>query len=297
MNHGMSISLMDINPTVDRLLKDGADLAISISGGADSDAMAILLSRFYFERGWTGRIMLVHADLGRAEHLVTPAYIERFAERINLPLTVLSGKDLIDVIKARADKLAGQDIPPFPSAKARYCTSDLKRNPISTWLRHWAGKDGRVICAMGLRAEESPSRAKRPVLSERQGVHTLTRSCWDWLPIHHLTKRQVWETIGYSLEELRHIQSVSSHLTPSEVFESDFKAHPAYALGNDRLSCGLCIFGSLGDLQRGARQNPDVYRELVEVERSSGFWFQPNRSLEDVAPELLGLQPKQPQLL
>jgi hypothetical protein len=76
-------------------------------------------------------------------------------------------------------------------------------------------------------------------------------------------------------------------MTPDQIFETSFKAHPAYALDNERLSCGLCIFGSLRDLRNGARQNPEVYREYVQLEVESGYAFQPRRWLGDIAPELL----------
>ncbi|NJL42120.1 MAG: hypothetical protein HC899_39925 [Leptolyngbyaceae cyanobacterium SM1_4_3] len=41
------------------------------------------------------------------------------------------------------------------------------------------------------------------------------------------------------------------------------------------------------DLRNGARQNPEVYREYVQLEVESGYAFQPGRWLGDIAPELL----------
>lgn len=276
---------------IDHALKRGFDLAISISGGKDSDAMSRLLyhMRFHQPRGWRGRIILLHAHLGRAEHLLTPRYIARFANQLGLPLYLVDGGDLVDVMKARKAKLEaqGKQAPFWPSAQARYCTSSCKRDKLSAFLRTWGGKTGKVICAMGLRAAESSSRAHKPIIQPRVGVQTQSRTAYDWLPLHHFTIAEVWNAIGYSLDELHSLQTQFKGMTPDQIFETSFKAHPAYALGNERLSCGLCIFGSLGDLRNGARQNPEVYREYVQLEAESGYAFQLGRWLGDVAPELL----------
>lgn len=282
---------VSLPPPIDHALKSGFDLVVSISGGKDSDAMTRVLHhmRFHQSRGWGGHMILLHSDLGRAEHQITPRYIAHFAQQIGLPLHVIAGSDLVDVIQARKIKLEaqGKNIPFWPSAQARYCTSDLKRNPINRFLRHWSGKQGRVVCAIGLRAEESTSRAKKPIMKERIGVQTQTRIAYDWLPIHHFTLSDVWNAIGYEPDEIRAIQEQSRGLTPEQLLIAHPDFHPAYSQSNDRLSCALCIFGSLGDLRNGAVQNPTVYREYVQMEIDSGFSFQAHRWLGDVAPDLL----------
>lgn len=279
---------------IDQALKAGFDLAISVSGGKDSDAMTRLLHhmRFQQQRGWTGNLILLHADLGRAEHRITPSYIQRFSTTMGLPLHVVSSGDLVDTIKTRKARIEaqGKDVPFWPSARARYCTSDLKRAPISAFLRKWAGKQGKIICAIGLRAEESSARAKREISKRREGVHTQSRTAYDWLPLHYFKAADVWAAIGYSLEELKSIQQRSRGMTPEHVFQTPFRAHPAYALGNERLSCGLCILANMGDLRNGAIQNPTVYREYVALEIESGYSFQSQRWLGDAAPELLPLE-------
>lgn len=278
-------------PQIDHALKSGFVLMVSISGGKDSDSMTRILHHMRFQqaRGWNGDMLLITSNLGRAEHQITPQYIEQFAQQMNLPLHVIDGGDLVDVMKARKVKLddQGKNVPFWPSAKARYCTSSTKRDPISRYLRHWSGKQGRVVCAIGMRAEESSARARKPVVKERVGVHTKTRTAYDWLPIHNFTSRDVWNALGYELEDLRAKQEQCKGLSPETVFHMQLGAHPSYFLGNERLSCALCILGSLGDLKNGAAQNPAVYREYVQMEIDSGYSFQPQRWLGDVAPEYL----------
>lgn len=107
----------------------------------------------------------------------------------------------------------------------------------------------------------------------------------DWNPILDWSVTDVWEAIGHSMAELRarrHLWSVGQKASALD----GWLAHPAYVLGNERLSCALCILGSPGDLENGARHNPELFAELVEMERSSGFTFQQDFSLVELAEEL-----------
>src|SRR5690606_6236044 len=63
-------------------LRTGAVLVLSISGGKDSDAMTLSLLEQRARENWPGAVCLVHADLGRAEHRVTPQYVDKFHRRI-----------------------------------------------------------------------------------------------------------------------------------------------------------------------------------------------------------------------
>ena len=61
------------------LLRNGAALVLSVSGGKDSDSMAHHLLDLRQSEGWSGEVMMLHADLGRAEWSQTPEYVENFA--------------------------------------------------------------------------------------------------------------------------------------------------------------------------------------------------------------------------
>jgi len=103
--------------------------------------------------------------------------------RFGLPLHVVrnSNKDFFSMVRHR--KM-------FPSPKHRQCTSDLKRGPIQTWIRQNLSGESLIVNCMGLRAEESPARAKQPELkvsSQSNGRRTVM----DWLPIHHWTEAEV----------------------------------------------------------------------------------------------------------
>ncbi len=155
-----------------------------------------LLERRQVE-GWTGEVVMLHADLGaRVEWQQTPDYVQHLAQRKGVPLQVVrwTHGDLIDRIWQRYHKDPSR--PCWPSAKMRYCTADLKREPINRWLRN-TFPTGNVICAMGLRAQESHTRAKRQSFTLRvnSSAPTKGRFVYDWLPIHDWMETDVWDCI------------------------------------------------------------------------------------------------------
>jgi 3'-phosphoadenosine 5'-phosphosulfate sulfotransferase (PAPS reductase)/FAD synthetase len=250
-----------------QLLRAGAALVLSVSGGKDSDAMCHHLLEHRQTEGWSGEVVMIHADLGtRVEWQQTPDYVQNLAQRKGVPLHVVrwTHGDLIDRIWQRYYKDPSR--PCWPSAQMRYCTADLKRGPISRELRRLF-PSGTVICAMGLRAQESQTRARRPTFSRRTDTSAPTkgRFVYDWLPIHDWTETAVWDCIR------RH---------------GDIH-HEAYSLGNHRLSCALCVLASLNDLINGAVHNPDTYREYCQIEAVTGYSFRKDFWLSDLKPELL----------
>jgi 3'-phosphoadenosine 5'-phosphosulfate sulfotransferase (PAPS reductase)/FAD synthetase len=259
----------DDPPNLDavQLLREGAALVLSVSGGKDSDAMCHHLLERRQTEGWTGDVVMIHADLGaRVEWQQTPDYVQNLAQRKGVPLHIVrwTHGDLIDRIWQRYYKDPSR--PCWPSAQMRYCTADLKREPISRWLRN-TFPTGNVICAMGLRAQESHTRAKRKsfTLRTNSSAPTKGRFVYDWLPIHDWTESDVWDCIR------RH---GNIH-------------HEAYSLGNHRLSCALCVLASLNDLINGAVHNPATYREYCRIEAVTGYSFRKDFWLSDIKPELL----------
>lgn len=258
-------------PDIEAVLDGGGALALSVSGGKDSDAMTWRLLHEYQQRGWSGEICLIHADLGRAEWHNTPAYVQSLSERTSLPLYVdrHHAHDLIAHIRARMDKLRAEGklatTPPWPSLKNRYCTSDMKRAPIDRWIRNHFPR-GNVVCAIGLRADESTARARKPIYELREDCCASFRTVWNWNPIHHWAVDDVWSCIATYGDGLH---------------------HPAYTLGNHRLSCALCVLADINDLMNGAVENPDTYRELCQIEVESGWAFKEDLWLGTLQPHLL----------
>src|SRR5262249_23468515 len=169
----------------------------------------------------------------------------------------------------------------FPSPAARYCTSDMKRNQVQKLFTRLAdasrsrgGFPVRILNCLGLRAEESPARAKRlPFLTDERASNSRhTVDCW--LPIHDWTVQQVWERIKAS--GVRH--------------------HPAYDLGMPRLSCCFCIFAPRSALLLAGKHNPQLLAEYVAVERQIGHTFRLELPLAEVQAALAHGEPPGPVL-
>ena len=108
------------------MIRAGALVAVNHSGGKDSQAMAVLLSRIVLP----GRLVAVHAPLGEVEWPGTVEHI-RATLPAGVPLIlapVTSGKTLLHSIEERGR---------FPSPAVRWCTSSLKRGPIERELRRY----------------------------------------------------------------------------------------------------------------------------------------------------------------
>jgi 3'-phosphoadenosine 5'-phosphosulfate sulfotransferase (PAPS reductase)/FAD synthetase len=190
------------------------------------------------------------------------------AAALDLELHVVrrsDGRDLLERIRDRREAV-GPDKPFWPSSKTRYCTSDLKREPINKLLRKWT----HIISAEGIRKLESKARANKPCWAPRKRILSQTREAHTWNPILDWTEDDVWAALGGRDGDL---------------------VHPAYGMGNERLSCALCVFGCDGDLVNGARNNPQLFDALLEMERDSGWRWTQSRSLEEVKLCLDGKAP------
>lgn len=224
---------------IEDIIARGALFVINHSAGKDSQAMAILLRRLVPDN----QLLVIHADLGGVEW---PGNVDHIKATLpGLPLIVCrnENKTFLEMVERRGK---------FPSPQQRQCTSDLKRNPIEREIRRYLKANphfnGLVVNCMGMRAEESPGRAKLQTLKLNRGNSVAGREWYDWLPIHRLTTTEVFAMIR----------------------EAGQEPHPVYKAGMTRLSCCFCIMASKADLQTAARLNPALYRRYVELEKKIG---------------------------
>ena len=210
------------------LIDQGASFYCSHSGGKDSQAMyALVQQRIPFDQ-----IVVVHADLGEVEWRGVQDHIRNTIDHsLNV---VRANKSFSDMVRHRAK--TRPEVPSWPSSSQRQCTSDLKRNPIQTFIRRDMKRRGATLAVscMGLRVEESAARAKRPEWSINKTLSKAGRTVYDWLPILSWTEAEVFAKIR-------------------EVGQQPFWA---YSAGNKRLSCVFCILGCAGDLANGKKHRP-----------------------------------------
>jgi 3'-phosphoadenosine 5'-phosphosulfate sulfotransferase (PAPS reductase)/FAD synthetase len=180
-------------------------------------------------------------------------------------------------MEERLVQLEGTGKPFWPSSAQRYCTSDLKRDPINTWLRQFP----HVVSAVGIRAQESTHRRQAPLWMPNTRLSTRTRKALVWHPIHSFRLPDVWEACGVSQEELDERRGLFRMGLVAAALKG-WRVHPAYVFGNERLSCVLCVMGSQNDLRVGGRHNPGLLREYLEMEERSGCAFKKGCSLSSL---------------
>ena len=246
-----------VPPDCQEMIRRGALVSISTSGGKDSQAMTILLARIVP----LDQLVAVHAPLGEVEW---PGTIEHIAATLprDVPLIlapVASGKSLLQRIEERGR---------FPSSNARYCTSDHKTSPIQRELRRYLKANprfgGRLVNAMRMRAEESAARARKIPWRRNDRMSVAGREVFDWLPIFDLSADDVFRVIRNAGQS----------------------PHGTYAAGMSRLSCSFCILASRADLRRATELRPGLYARYVDLERRIGHTLSPSRV---PLPQLTGI--------
>ena len=251
-------------------------IAVSSSGGKDSQAMLDYVVELARAAGVMERVVVIHADLGRVEWEGTGELAARQAAAYGLRFIVTSriggiatvsgdtytkGETFGDLLDYAERRKA------WPSSKARWCTSEFKRGPIlkvfTALAKEHREKTGskapcRILDCMGLRAEESPARAKKVQMVER--MRTATQAIDSWLPIHHWLEGHVWARIK----------------------ASNVEHHRAYDLGMPRLSCAFCIFAPKAALVLSGKHNRALLDAYVAVEERIGHIFKMGLSLAEV---------------
>lgn len=236
-------------------------IVINTSGGKDSQAMLWHVYQQAKSQGLEGRLVAVHADLGRVEWKGARSIAEEQAKALGVRFEAVSRPqgDLLEQVRQRGM---------WPSSSARYCTSDHKRGQVAKVLtklgkeRSNLGRPVRILNCMGLRAQESSARAKRQEL-EPNKVSTgkgKVKVVTNWHPILDWSEEKVWQTIR----------------------ESGLPHHFAYDLGMPRLSCCFCIFAPKSALVVAGKHNPELLEEYVQVEKEIGHTFTVKTSMADI---------------
>lgn len=251
-------------------------IVVSSSGGKDSQAMLDLVTELADTAGVRDRIVVVHADLGEVEWAGTGELAARQAAHYGHRFEVVSrlgGRAQRDGKVYRQGETFGSILDyaerrgAWPSNQQRWCTSEFKRAPIERLFtqlvderRATTGtrKVVRILDCMGLRAQESPARAKREAFSVR--ASNGRKHIDTWLPIHGWSSEQVWDRIR----------------------RSGVEHHRAYDLGMTRLSCAFCIFAPKSALILAGKHNPALLDRYVAVEERTGHTFRQGFALASI---------------
>lgn len=253
---------MTLFPDPVPVLTDYDVILVNTSAGKDSQAMLDLVCRLAAEAGILGRVVAVHADLGRVEWPGTPELAEAHADHYGVRFIKVARPqgDLLDHIEQRGM---------FPSSTTRYCTSDHKRGQIRKVMTLLADEHRairgpqarvRVLNCMGFRREESPARRKKQPFMPEGPASNGRRQVDEWLPILEWQVDEVWAAIH----------------------ASGVPYHPAYDAGMPRLSCCFCVLASRGALVRAAQLMPELAAEYAAVEDRIGHRFTHALSMTEI---------------
>lgn len=235
---------------------------VNVSGGKDSTATYLLA----LESGRPFRA--VFADTGN-EHELTYAFIEQLAARSGGPDIEIVRADFTrqlarhrayilrewpkqgipdDIVLEAAALHEPTGIPfldlciskgRFPSRMAQFCTEELKTLPITLQVVFPMLQHGAVLQWLGIRAEESPNRAKQPRWNRHESGSMV------WRPIFRWSVDDVWSI------HRRH----------------GLRPNPLYALGMKRVGCLPCVNCGKSELRSIADRFPTHIDRIERWER------------------------------
>lgn len=253
---------------VDVRIADYDVIVVFTSAGKDSVAMLVEITDRARRDGVLDRVVAVHADLGVMEWPGTLELAELQARQV--------GITRFEVVRrhrqGHVEDLLGYALRwgYWPTPDAQWCTSDLKRTPADPLLRRLGdavlARDpqrtapARLLLCYGMRAQESSRRKKMPALEPYKRIAARNREAVKWLPLHQ------WST--------------------EEVFargdDAGVTRHPAYAMGQSRASCVLCIYLTPAELIRAAQANPLLAQFYGIVEVTIGHRFRLKLAMTEV---------------
>lgn len=199
----------------------------SVSGGRDSAAASLFLRELGIEHE------RVFADTGW--HPLTYDYIAGPLTRALGPIVRVAGeRSLPELVRHKGM---------FPSRTRRFCTVELKVEPLKAYIARRAAETGRtVVNVIGIRRAESRARAGALELEgERYADGT---SVLVWRPL-----------VEWSVESVEAIHR-----------RHGLEPNPLYAMGAKRVGCWPCINASKAELKLLGRTDPERVREIAALE-------------------------------
>lgn len=237
-------------------LADYDHVVLNSSGGKDSQClMRLVMQQAEKESYPKCKITCAHADLGEMEWPGTADLAELQAKYYGIKFWKMARPqgDLLTHIQQRGM---------WPSSTNRYCTADHKRGQIGKLFTQLSSQLSarRILNCMGMRADESPARAKLRAFEINKRFTNGSRHVDNWLAIHSWKLPEVW----------------------NDIKASGVPYHKAYDLGMPRLSCVFCIFSPPAALMIAGRHNPALLGRYVETEKQMGHTFRKNFPIEKV---------------
>ena len=239
---------------------EGALFVANHSGGKDSQAMFEYLY-------WTvphDQLIVVHAHLPGVEWEGTVQHIHDSTRDIPV-YVVQADKTFFEIVEARGM---------WPSPQFRQCTSSLKRDPISKFIRRFCKERciDTVYNCIGLRAQESKNRAQRESFYEDKRLSIKSRKVYTVLPIHDYSVADVYGTCGVTLQELNKRRMLYANGAQDQALQG-WPFIWTYVAGMSRHSCKLCIMSKKSDLTCSTQIDPENTEKYLMKEREINHKF------------------------
>lgn len=235
---------------------------VSMSGGKDSTATLLLALEQYPED-----MLPIFADTGN-EHEMVYEYLAYLEQRLGIGIVRVKAnfdRQIAGKAEFVATKWREQGVPEdkvlraldalkptgnpyldlciwkgrFPSRMAQFCTTELKTTPLTEAAMAFIDEGMLVESWQGVRADESPKRAKLPDREAVGGGLSIYR------PILHWNVEQVF----------------AKHK------EHGVDPNPLYKLGMGRVGCMPCINARKSEIAKIAQQFPEHINRIAEWER------------------------------
>ena len=237
---------------------------VSTSAGKDSLVQLHLLAKAADKLGVLHKLVCVHAHLGEAEWDGVADLARRQAERYGVRfIQVAADEGFLGMVERRGK---------WPDAKRRLCTAFLKRQQCTPVIRQLVDeldldRQAVVLNCMGIRAQESPARAKKGKLVLDARSSSGKRLVLTYHPVFDMTSTEIWWVIA------------RAGLEYHEVYDADLP----------RLSCIYCVLVGFELLVRAARicnaLGIPVTARYVGLEEAIGHTFKHGLAIADVAAE------------
>jgi len=209
---------------------------INVSGGKDSTALLL----------WSLEEELpncryVYADT-QHEHASVYEYLDYLEDETGVLIERVQTKGFLEMCIRKQR---------FPSSQARFCTSELKVFPMAWYMENEkiSSADDPHSVWVGIRADESPSRAK------------LDETLYMEIKKTKASKA----VISYTL---RHHPLLAWAV--ADVFEihrrNNIKPNPLYEMGMKRVGCFPCILATQPELRTMFKRFPETVEKLTEWE-------------------------------
>lgn len=237
-------------------LTDDRPWVVGYSGGKDSTAVVQLVFSALSElepNQLTKKVYVISSDTLVETPLIVQSInttlkrIESKAKEINLPIETQKVKPLIE--QSFWVNIIGKGYP-SPNQQFRWCTDRMKIDPANRFIMDKVDTFGEVIMVLGVRENESASRANTMKSHSVEGKllmrHSTLTNAYVYAPIRKFELDDVWEYLleetspwGDNNTELYRLYSESSGGECPLIIDQTIK-ESAGSCGNSRFGCWVC---------------------------------------------------------